>query len=157
MLGPERLRREHEADPIAVAAAGPRFGWTIASGSTGVVQVGCRIRVALDERFASLAWDSGEVESGESVCATYGGPASIEWRVEGCEPAVDLLVPHNASARFVPPVEGVPALELGSGPRRLRYPWPAAGGLRPARGLLPGSVLWYHQRASLQGNGHHAS
>jgi alpha-L-rhamnosidase len=70
----EDLRCEYLMNPIAVAAASPRFGWKIVSDSTDVLQTGYRGQVALDESFSAPVWDSGEVESGESVGVVYGGP-----------------------------------------------------------------------------------
>jgi len=75
MLELKRLRCEYFDTPIAVATGRPRLGWTIASDSRDLVQTGYRVQVALDEGFASLAWDSGETESGESVVVPYGGSA----------------------------------------------------------------------------------
>jgi alpha-L-rhamnosidase len=87
MLGIERLRCEYMDNPIGLSAARPRFGWTIVSDSTNVAQAGYRVQVAADGGFASAVWDSGEMSSGESVCAPYGGPALASraryfWRVK---------------------------------------------------------------------------
>ena len=54
------------------------------------------------------------------------GRASIEWRIQGGEIAIELTVPHNARATFAPPVAGVEAVELGSGAHRFAYPWPSS-------------------------------
>ncbi len=75
MLSLKRLRCEYLEAPPCIAATKPRFGWTIVSDSTNVLQFSYRVQVALGEGFATLAWDSGEVESDESACVPYGGPA----------------------------------------------------------------------------------
>jgi alpha-L-rhamnosidase len=56
---------------------------------------------------------------------TVYGLASIEWRIEGGKLGIEILVPHNATASFLPPVDGAEKVELGSGAHRFAYPWPA--------------------------------
>jgi alpha-L-rhamnosidase len=57
-----------------------------------------------------------------SIMTVYG-LASIKWKIEGGQLKVETLVPHNAMAIFVPPVEGAAAVELGSGRESFSYPW----------------------------------
>jgi alpha-L-rhamnosidase len=68
-------RCEYEKEPLLAASAKPRFGWTIDSDGRDVTQASYRLQVSTDGAFASIAWDSGEIASDESVCVPYGGPA----------------------------------------------------------------------------------
>jgi alpha-L-rhamnosidase len=67
----------------------------------------------------------GGLTRAKASLATVRGPASIEWRIEGGELVVDLKVPHNATASFVPPLPDAATLALGSGDHRFAYPWPS--------------------------------
>lgn len=67
----------------------------------------------------------GGLTQAKAWLVTVYGLASIEWRIEGPELRVELAVPHNATALFVPPIEGAAEVELGSGWHDLAYPWPA--------------------------------
>jgi Alpha-L-rhamnosidase N-terminal domain./Bacterial alpha-L-rhamnosidase. len=74
VLALERLRCGYLENPFPLADASPRFGWTIVSDSTNVVQTGYRVQLSLDPTFEEVEWDSGEVAGSESVRAPYGGP-----------------------------------------------------------------------------------
>jgi alpha-L-rhamnosidase len=67
----------------------------------------------------------GGLTRAKASLKTMYGLASIEWRIEGDRIEVELLVPHNAKASFLPPVAGAEKAELGSGSHRFSYPWPA--------------------------------
>lgn len=64
----------------------------------------------------------GLTRASASVMTVYGR-AAIEWRIESGELRVDLTVPHNATAAFIPPSGGA-SVELGSGRVSLACPWP---------------------------------
>ena len=66
---------EYRINPIGIDCPRPRFGWKLASGSRAVLQGGYRIQVSTEEEFARPLWDTGRVESGESVLVPYDGPA----------------------------------------------------------------------------------
>ncbi|MDP3178617.1 MAG: alpha-L-rhamnosidase C-terminal domain-containing protein, partial [Spirochaetaceae bacterium] len=68
----------------------------------------------------------GGLTRAKASLETVRGRASIEWRIEGQAIAIEIVVPHNASATFLPPVDGADRLELGSGAHRFSYPWIAA-------------------------------
>ena len=84
------LRCEHVANPLGVEASSPRLTWRMESERRGARQVAHRLEVAsapalLEEGRADL-WDSGRVESDESVLVPYGGTrlrsrARCWWRV----------------------------------------------------------------------------
>jgi alpha-L-rhamnosidase len=65
----------------------------------------------------------GGLARAKAALMTAYGLVSIEWRIEASELFVDITVPHNARGRFVPPVQGEAALELGSGKHRFSFPW----------------------------------
>ncbi|MFA9455330.1 family 78 glycoside hydrolase catalytic domain [Halalkalibacter sp. AB-rgal2] len=71
------LRVEYQNNPIGVDIEKPRFSWEIASGVRGQQQTAYRILVAtssdnLTPESADV-WDSGKVESNESVAVQYEG------------------------------------------------------------------------------------
>ncbi len=71
------LRCEYLTNPIGIDAHRPRLSWRIISDQRGVHQTAYRVRVAttleaLQE--GDLIWDSGRVESSQSIHVPYGGP-----------------------------------------------------------------------------------
>ena len=78
-LTPTGLTCEYAADPLGIDAAQPRFSWVLESSRRGQVQSAYRVRVATSE--AKLAadqgdkWDSGKVDSDQSVNVVYQGKA----------------------------------------------------------------------------------
>ncbi|MHB8902711.1 MAG: family 78 glycoside hydrolase catalytic domain, partial [Thermoguttaceae bacterium] len=75
----ERLRCEYLADPLGIDETAPRLSWIVTSDQRGQRQTAYRILVAGSEE--SLVadrgdlWDSGRVESGETVNVVYAGRA----------------------------------------------------------------------------------
>ncbi len=78
-LTPVGLTCEYAADPLGVDAAPPRLSWLLESNLRGQMQSAYQILVASSE--AKLKgdtadkWDSGRVESFQSVNVAYGGKA----------------------------------------------------------------------------------
>ncbi|MFD4552927.1 family 78 glycoside hydrolase catalytic domain [Streptomyces sp. NPDC058469] len=72
------LTVEHRTDPLGVDAAHPRFGWRTASAARGRHQTAYRIKVATSPRHLTHGtadiWDSGRVDSADSVAVRYSGP-----------------------------------------------------------------------------------
>lgn len=64
-------------DPLGIGGDAPRLSWQLEADRRGVTQTAYEVHVATTE--AGLAspdvWDSGTVESGQSVGVAYGGPA----------------------------------------------------------------------------------
>lgn len=85
------LRTEQAVRPLGVESEHPRLSWVTESDERGVMQTGYRVLVASSpeklESGESDLWDSGDVESGESVWIPYGG-ASLKpnercyWKVK---------------------------------------------------------------------------
>ncbi|MEU5047243.1 family 78 glycoside hydrolase catalytic domain [Streptomyces griseorubiginosus] len=87
----EGLTVEHRTTPLGIDAARPRFGWRTASRVRGRRQTAYRLLVAStpDRLTAGQAdvWDSGRVDSADSVAVRYAGPAlkpstRYHWTVE---------------------------------------------------------------------------
>lgn len=75
----ERLRCEYRNGPLGVDASAPRLSWTLASSVRGQKQSAYRVlvsrtREALQADRGDL-WDSGKVESDQSVNVVYAGAA----------------------------------------------------------------------------------
>ena len=67
---------EHKKNPIGIDNKQPRFSWKIVGTGNNIFQTAYSIRVSTDEKFSSskTMWQSGKVESGESVLQAYNGP-----------------------------------------------------------------------------------
>ncbi|WP_043672500.1 alpha-L-rhamnosidase [Streptomyces xylophagus] len=72
------LTVEHRTDPLGTDAAHPRFGWRMASAARGRRQTAYRIRIASSPQHLAHGradvWDSGRVDSADSVAVRYSGP-----------------------------------------------------------------------------------
>ena len=70
------LSCEHKTNPMGVDAL-PRLSWKINGAGTNTMQAAYSIRVASDKIFSKkkIVWESGKVNSDESVLQTYGGAA----------------------------------------------------------------------------------
>lgn len=81
------LTTEHLVDPLGIDAPRPRLGWTLTSEERGVVQSAYQVQVSTDDDFeGELAWDSGRVDSDNSIGVAYDGAAlrsatRYHWRV----------------------------------------------------------------------------
>jgi len=84
------LRTEYLVNPIGIDVRQPRLSWQLQSDRRDVRQVAYQIQVATSRealaRGRDLVWDSGRVESDQSVFVPYGGPAlqrrqRYYWRV----------------------------------------------------------------------------
>ena len=64
------FRIEYREEPKGLAVRIPRFSWKIASDEKNVAQASWQIIVDCD---GSCVWDSGKVESDQSVLVPYGG------------------------------------------------------------------------------------
>ncbi|CAM5709365.1 alpha-L-rhamnosidase [Streptomyces griseorubiginosus] len=87
----EGLTVEHRTTPLGVDAARPRFGWRTASRVRGRRQTAYRLLVASTPDRLTVGradvWDSGRVDSADSVAVRYAGPAlkpstRYHWTVE---------------------------------------------------------------------------
>jgi alpha-L-rhamnosidase len=73
------LRTEYKENPLGLDVQKPRLSWQLQSSRRGVAQSAYQVRVALSQRDLSvgnhLQWDSGRVNSSESIERAYEGPA----------------------------------------------------------------------------------
>jgi len=85
-----RLRCEHLVNPLGIDIPTPRLSWELASERRGARQAAYRITAAASERAlldnAALVWDSGRIESDQSIYVPYGGPTlasgqRVYWQV----------------------------------------------------------------------------
>jgi alpha-L-rhamnosidase len=140
---PRRLRVEHLDAALGIDTIRPRLSWWLPDATRE--QVAYRIR-------ADNGWDTGRVQSAESVLVEYAGPSlqsadRVSWEVKvwtdvgesaWSEPGgfeLGLLGSEDWSARWITPVEGELA-PAGQRPARLvrdEFELPAAP---PVRGRL---------------------
>jgi alpha-L-rhamnosidase len=84
MLRPTALRCEYLTNPSGIAEPRPRLGWIVESGGRGQRQTAWRVLVAGDagllERDGGDLWDSGRVESDQSIHVPYAGKALQSWQ-----------------------------------------------------------------------------
>jgi alpha-L-rhamnosidase len=73
------LRCEYKVDPLGIDVRQPRLSWQLTANERGVVQAAYQIHVAESE--TGLArnpiWDTGRVDSDQSIQVVYEGPALI--------------------------------------------------------------------------------
>ena len=77
-LTAEQLRIEYRDNPVGMDEAQPRFSWIIQSDLNNIEQVAYQVQVAMAESdfdtTEHLTWDTGKVESGQSIQKKYNGP-----------------------------------------------------------------------------------
>jgi len=87
---PSELRCEYRVNPLNVEARKPRLGWIIQSGRRGWKQTAYEVLVASDSETLNAdvgdVWDSGKIESDESVHVVYEGErlassTRVYWKV----------------------------------------------------------------------------
>jgi alpha-L-rhamnosidase len=69
------LTIDHKINPIGIGNKQPGFSWKIKGAGNDIMQTAYSIRVATDEKFSSskIVWQSGKVESEESILQSYKG------------------------------------------------------------------------------------
>ena len=67
---------DHKINPVGIDNTKPMFSWKITSTGNNISQTAYFLRVATDDKFSSqkIIWQSGKVESGESILQSYQGP-----------------------------------------------------------------------------------
>lgn len=87
----KNLRCEYFQNPVGIDASNPKLSWVIRSDKKNVLQTAYQIQAAGStkalETGKKLIWDSGKVNSGQSVHITYQGPPlssrqRVYWRVK---------------------------------------------------------------------------
>jgi alpha-L-rhamnosidase len=81
---PAALRCESMSEPLGIGVLRPRLSWLLADAGRGTKQFAYQIRVAGSAANLSQGslnvWDSGRVESSDSVNVSYAGPALVSRR-----------------------------------------------------------------------------
>jgi len=72
------LRVEYKENPLGIDVRTPRLSWRIQADGRGVMQAAYQVRVSRTESAlrtgSDLVWDSGRVNSDESIHRVYAGP-----------------------------------------------------------------------------------
>ena len=80
---PRQLRCEYQSNPLGIDVLKPRLSWFVNDLRRGAVQSAYQILVASDERLLKKnkgdVWDSGKINSDQSVHVQYDGPP-VEFR-----------------------------------------------------------------------------
>ncbi|MEP4531664.1 MAG: family 78 glycoside hydrolase catalytic domain [Cyclobacteriaceae bacterium] len=91
MIKVSNLKTEYKINPLGLETQAPRFSWQIQSDQKFVKQVAYQITCGLDENDLlfeqNLLWDSGKVESDQSIHVEYVGPElasaqRVYWKVQ---------------------------------------------------------------------------
>ena len=71
------LTCEHKKNPVGIDNSQPRFSWNADGTGRNVIQSAYSVRVASEENFTSgkIIWQTGKIQSGESLLVVYSGPA----------------------------------------------------------------------------------
>src|SRR3954452_5290281 len=72
---PDGLTVEHQAPPLAVEAANPALGWLVDDARFDARQSAYEVLVGTSPDKLGDVWDSGKVDSSDSVNVPYAGPA----------------------------------------------------------------------------------
>ncbi len=120
------LRCEHRDDTPCVDDPHPRLSWWLEDGER---QTAYRVRVG-------TLWDSGRIESAQTVDVPYGGPplpaaAELAWTVEVWEGgASEVSAEPRASARDPPSGRGAGSAATASPTPRCPCPAPTRSSTR---------------------------
>ena len=73
------LRCEYKVDPLGIDVRRPRLSWQLTADGRGVMQAAYQVRVAPSEAglTTSPIWDTGRVDSDQSIHVVYDGPALV--------------------------------------------------------------------------------
>lgn len=71
------LTVEHKINPVGIDAIQPRFSWKLNGKGYNIMQTAWSIRVSSNDKFTSsgLIWQSGKIQSDQSILQDYNGPA----------------------------------------------------------------------------------
>ncbi len=77
---------EYHANPLGIDILKPRLSWQIVSGEENMLQTAYEIKVTDQTANGKLLWNSGKVNSAQSVNVAYEGPAlksmqRVSWQV----------------------------------------------------------------------------
>jgi len=157
------LRTEYKVNPIGIDVLTPRLSWEIVSPERNVMQTAYQIQVADEvknlQAGKNLRWDSGKIQSDQSIHVPYQGPElgsgeRVYWRVrvwDDKDKASDwsqaafwemgLLKPGDWQAQWIQP--DVPDDTSKSSPcPLLRKEFTLKGAVKSARAYVTGLGLY---------------
>lgn len=67
MIAVRKLSVEYKNNPLGLDVRCPRISWQLIADERDVMQQAYQIQVSAEQAFGSLLWDSGRVESGQSL------------------------------------------------------------------------------------------
>jgi alpha-L-rhamnosidase len=70
----DELTCEYKKNPLGIDIKRPRISWKIQSDRRGTMQKAYQLQVANDVDFSTPIWDTGRIESDESIHIEYEGP-----------------------------------------------------------------------------------
>jgi alpha-L-rhamnosidase len=75
-LSLKEMTVDHKVNPVGIDNRQPGFSWKIITIGKNIIQTAYSLRVSTDEKFSSskTIWQSGKVESDESIFHIYQGP-----------------------------------------------------------------------------------
>ncbi|MGD1894253.1 MAG: family 78 glycoside hydrolase catalytic domain [Cyclobacteriaceae bacterium] len=75
---PSQLRTEYQTNPLGIDESSPRFSWVVPDNQRNTQQVAYQIQLATTAKDLvsgeNIIWDSGKLESDQSVNVAYNGP-----------------------------------------------------------------------------------
>ncbi len=143
-------RCEYKKNPLGIDVQSPRISWQLVSEDRGILQAAYRIQVSKEETFETCEWDSGKVDSDQSLHVEYSGePLQSRtryfyriksWDNKGHESEwsaaayweTGLLKSSDWQARWITPQNAVNASELTECPY-LRKEFHVKGKIKSAR------------------------
>ena len=117
------LSCEHKINPSGIDVAQPRLSWKLKGNSRNLMQSAYSIRVSTDKNFKNILWQTGKVNSSESILQLYTGTAlqsakKYYWQVKIWDAAnntsawsntafwqMGLLSPDDWKAKWIEPVQ----------------------------------------------------
>ncbi len=75
MLKIVKLRCEYKESPVGIGERHPRISWQIISDQRGIVQTEYHIQLSVEDTFYDVLWDTGVIQSEQSIHVEYTGPA----------------------------------------------------------------------------------
>ena len=76
-IGVQNLLTENLTNPVGIDAAQPGFSWELVSDKKNTIQTACEIRVSSSPKGKGDVWNSGKMETDQSVHFVYGGPSLV--------------------------------------------------------------------------------
>jgi alpha-L-rhamnosidase len=117
------LSCEHKINPSGIDVTQPRLSWKLRGNSRNLMQSAYSIRVSTDKNFKNILWQTGKVNSSESILQPYTGAAlqsakKYYWQVKIWDAAnntsawsntafwqMGLLSPDDWKAKWIEPVQ----------------------------------------------------